>query len=179
MSCQNVISLVFSGVTVFTAICSVYIATKTLKQNSKMLENSTRPYVVIYGRNIRLDERTYFYLVVKNFGASAAFIDSFHISEQLEYGVNSDEDFIHRLNGAVIVPNQSHSCYLINASVPETLTIELKYHSLSLESKSYVEHFELNPKAGINMLQNNFIVPGKDPIDRIATFMQEFWKMNL
>lgn len=179
MSYQTVISLVFSGVTVFTAICSVYIAIKTLKQNSKMLENSTRPYIVVYGRNIRLDETTYFYLVVKNFGASAAFIDSFHISEQLEYGVNSDEDFIHRLNGAVIVPNQSHSCYLINDSVPKTLTIELKYHSLSLESKSYVEHFELNPKAGINMLQNNFIVPGKDPIDRIATFMQEFWKMNL
>lgn len=179
MSCQTVISLVFSGVTVFTAICSVYIAIKTLKQNSKMLENSTRPYIVVYGRNIRLEERTYFYLVVKNFGASAAFIDSFHISESLDYGVKSDEDFIHRLNGAVIVPNQSHSCYLTNNSVPETLTIKLKYHSLSLESKSYVEHLELNPKAGINMVQNNFIVPGKDPIDRIATFIQEFWKMNL
>lgn len=176
---QTVISLVLSGFTAFAAVSSVVIAIKTLKQNSKMLENSTRPYIVVYGRNIRLDETTYFYLVVKNFGASAAFIDSFHISESLDYGVNSDEDFIHRLNGAVIVPNQSHSCYLINDCVPETLTIELKYHSLSLESKSYVERFEFNPKAGINMLQNNFIVPGRDPVDRIATFIQEFWKMNL
>lgn len=179
MSCQTVISLVFSGVTVFTAICSVYIAIKTLKQNSKMIENSTRPYVVVYGRNIRLDEKTYFYLVVKNFGTSAAFIDSFHVSESLEYGVNSDEDFIHRLNGAVIVPNQSHSCYLKNDSVPETLTVELKYHAVSLKSKSYVERFKFNPKAGINMVQNDFIVPGMDSVDRIATFMQEFWKMNL
>ena len=178
MSCQNVISLIFSGVTVFAAVCSVVIATKTLKQTSKRLENSTRPYIVAYGRNIRLDERTYFYLVVKNFGTSAAFVDSFHISESLEYGVNSDEDFIQRLNGAVIVPNQSHSCYLRNDSVPETLTIDLKYHAVSLKSKSYVERFEFNPKAGINMLQNNF-VSNENALYRIAAFMQELWRMKL
>lgn len=35
-------------ITAFTAISSIIIAKETLKQNNKMIEESTRPYIVFY-----------------------------------------------------------------------------------------------------------------------------------
>lgn len=73
MSYSEIISVALSVITVFTAIASVIIANKTLNQNSKMIENSTRPYLVIYGEVVHFQNMGYI-LILKNCGASA--IDS-------------------------------------------------------------------------------------------------------
>lgn len=60
------------------------IAQKTLKQNSIMLEESTRPYVCVYGTTFYIHGKSHFYLIVKNFGQSIAYIKSFRTTIDLE-----------------------------------------------------------------------------------------------
>ena len=50
-----------------TSIIAIIISVKTLQQNNKMIEESTRPYIVVCGKVINCQDPT-FYLVIKNYG---------------------------------------------------------------------------------------------------------------
>ena len=69
----NVILCILSFILAAISVITVII---TLKQNSKMIENSTRPYIVVYGRVTNFQNPTY-YLIVKNMGQTGAEITKF------------------------------------------------------------------------------------------------------
>ena len=55
-----------------TSIIAIAISVKTLRQNNKMLEESTRPNIQIYS----IYSDTIVYIMIKNFGQSSCTIDS-------------------------------------------------------------------------------------------------------
>ena len=63
-------------ISLITSIIAIVISIKTLKQNSKMIEDSTRPNIGVYLASTYIRDISC-YLVVKNFGQSSAFIESF------------------------------------------------------------------------------------------------------
>ena len=64
------------------AVISVITVIITLRQNNKMIENTTRPYIVIYGKVTNFQNPAY-YLIIKNMGQSGAEITNFKCSIDL------------------------------------------------------------------------------------------------
>ena len=76
LSPSDLIQIAGIIVSLICSLIAIAISLKTLKQNSKMIENSTRPYIGIYIASTYIRDVSC-YLVVKNFGQSAATIRSF------------------------------------------------------------------------------------------------------
>lgn len=126
----NIILCVLSFVLAAISVVTVVI---TLRQNSKMIENSSRPYISIYHGH------TYFqcmnhYLIVKNFGSSTATITAFECDLDLDkLAYTKGYPPFQNLVGTSIAPGQK-IMYRINAKElikVEYLTIRLKYQSNS------------------------------------------------
>lgn len=69
----NIISIIAS---LIPSIVAIVISIKSLRQNNKMIEASSRPYISIYVESITLCEQTSFF-VIKNFGNTPAYINDF------------------------------------------------------------------------------------------------------
>ena len=65
------------------ALISVVTVVITLRQNSKMISNSTRPYITIYFDYSQMGTPTG-YFVIKNFGSSSAIIESLTYNEPIK-----------------------------------------------------------------------------------------------
>ena len=91
MDVSIIINIVLSILSFVLAVISVITVVITLKQNNKMIENSTRPYIVIYGRYTNFQDPTY-YLVVKNMGQTGASISGFSCDIDLAQYAYSTRD---------------------------------------------------------------------------------------
>ena len=75
LTISDIIEICGIAVSLITGIVAIIISVKTLKQNSKMIEESTRPYITIYFQTTTVrTPRAYF--VIKNFGNTGATISS-------------------------------------------------------------------------------------------------------
>ena len=73
MDLSTTVNITLAVLSFLLAAISIVTVVITLRQNNKMIENSTRPYICIYFDYTQFGEPTG-YFVVKNFGASAAYI---------------------------------------------------------------------------------------------------------
>lgn len=100
----NVILCILSFVLAVISVITVII---TLKQNSKMIKNSTRPYIVAY-KNITYFKDTNYYIILKNFGQTGAVIEKFECNIDLQKYPHLDKDRIfEHIEGIFIAPQQS------------------------------------------------------------------------
>lgn len=72
---SDVIQLIGILASLITSIIAIIISVLTLKQNSKTIDETSRPYVAIYAKTTNF-QSPHYYLVVKNFGQSGATISS-------------------------------------------------------------------------------------------------------
>ena len=101
-----IVNIILSILSFALAAISVVTVVITLRQNNKMIESSTRPYVVAYGQVANFQSPS-FYLVLKNFGQSAATIKSLKCDVNLvdfAYGVGHEP--FGCIEGAFIAPQQ-------------------------------------------------------------------------
>ena len=86
-----------------TSIIAIRISVKTLKQNNKMIEESTRPVVGIYSKYTD----GILYIVMKNFGNSPCVIDNIetdmNISEEESQTIHGNPYL--KAKGATLPPN--------------------------------------------------------------------------
>ena len=139
MSISDIINIILCILSFVLAAISVITVVITLKQNSKMIENSTRPYITIYGKKTECGILKYF-LVIKNFGSSGAVITDFHSEIKLEdYSSEYNPNPFRHIIGTHLAPNQSIVCNLntdkLNADKVEQLPFQIKYFG----NKDYVE----------------------------------------
>ena len=139
------IQFFFSCATTLLAVVSAIIAICTLRQNNKMIESSTRPCVQIYP----VFAGKFFYIVIKNFGASEAYIDCVSCSHNFTPDETLCDDMgshiFDVLSGAMLAPGASIQCPLSSKDVSdETYSFLIKYHS-SAKCKRYRAHFDFNP----------------------------------
>ena len=76
MDVATIVNIILCVLSFILAVISVVTVVITLRQNNKMIEESTRPVISIYTDEINAGNPL-FYLVVKNFGKSPAYIINF------------------------------------------------------------------------------------------------------
>lgn len=127
------------------AAISIIIVVLTLRQNNKMIESSTRPYISVYGSAVNFESPVY-YLVVKNFGQTGALIINFECNYDLvKLSYNPKLRPFEHLKKTFIAPGQSFVCG-INIKAPgsddiESIVFDIEYSS---GKKTYFESVALN-----------------------------------
>lgn len=176
MELQTVTNIILSVLSFVLAAISVITVVVTLRQNSKMIEESSRPVISIYPQSINPGQPM-FYLVVKNFGHSTAylteFISSFDFSEC--YNIDSSKDYIGQLSSCTIAPGQSYICHMDYQKIPDKVHFSVKYKS---STKSYSEEIDVDLKSGVNMPTRKYATPGKEVLS-ISYSLQELLLKNL
>lgn len=113
-----------------------------------MIEESTRPVISVYTDEINVGN-PFFYLVVKNFGKSPAYITKFEYDFKGCFRIHNNTDYLYGLNNAVLAPGQSRICMLDYAKIDKKVTFTLEYHSGA--KKVYSDKFTFDLKAGVSM----------------------------
>lgn len=170
LTVSDVIEAIGILVSLITSVVAIFISLKTLKQNSDMIEESTRPVISVYAQSINPGVPM-FYLVVKNFGASTAYMESFDSDFDFSncYKGKDSRNYIEDLNKCVIAPNQSRTCFLDYQKVPDNVHFSIKYSSVS---KTYSEEFNVNLKAAASMPCMKFATKDKELLS-ISYSLQE------
>ena len=84
LTASDIIDLLGIAASLTVSVVAIIISILALRQNSKMIEDSTRPNIQIYP--VYLDH--IFYIVIRNFGNSEAIIDElkcYHKFNEAEY----------------------------------------------------------------------------------------------
>lgn len=119
-----------------TAIIALIISVCTLKQNSKQIEESTRPYITVYIKTINLGT-PYKMLIIKNFGKSAGKINTFKCDYNLsKISYLDDLTPFNSIQESTLVPNQSYKSLInppeenliLNFQISYTSTSNIKYN---------------------------------------------------
>lgn len=142
----NIILCILSFILAAISVVTVII---TLKQNNKMIENSTRPYIVVYGRITNFQEPQY-YLVVKNMGQTGAEISEFNSNvDLLQFSYSSERRPLGHMEGTFLAPGQSIITNIDSIKMSEenvdNIIFDITYNSGVKEYKEqYKVHYEVD-----------------------------------
>lgn len=153
---SNILQVIGILTSLFTSIVAIVISVKSLKQNSQMLEESTRPYIGIYGVASYVKQPNY-YIVLKNFGQSSALITDFSSDLDLSLiSLHKSEIPFKNIVGTAVMPGQSFRSVIdINAALARTkhITFSMTYTS---GVHTYNETILLNLTANLgNLVSHN------------------------
>lgn len=141
LSPSDIINIILCCLSFTLATLSIIFVVLNLRQNSKMIENSTRPYISIYYTYINRRH----YLTMKNFGSSSATITAFSSDINLElYTVFEGHVPFQNIVNTNFAPNQTMT-FQINGTrlcqEYDLINFEYKYNS---QTKSYSEQTPIN-----------------------------------
>ncbi len=145
MTTSDWISVVLSILSLILAALSIVFVVLTIKQNNKMIKNSTRAYVVVYGAYTYYSSPQ-FYLVIKNFGSSGAVIKSLECSiDLLKYSYVEKLPPFGNIENTTIAPSQNYVCVLnikaLDRDSINRFTITITYQS---SKDVYKETYPIN-----------------------------------
>ncbi|SEW38705.1 hypothetical protein [[Clostridium] fimetarium] len=157
------------------SIIAIIISIRTLRQNSKMLEESTRPVLSIYGESIDTGNPS-LYLVIKNFGTSTATISKFYYDfDFTNCYCTKGIDFLGKLKNCTIAPGQSRICLLEQRYIDRPVKFDIEYKSTT---RTYNESFTVDIKAGVGMPSSKNKTPDME-LQTISFTLQEMLQKNL
>lgn len=165
---------IISSLTV--SIIAIVISLVTMRQNSKMIEESSRPVIGIYGQSINSGSPA-FYLVVKNFGNSLATITKFETDFDFTdcYEFDTNRNFITEFVNTSIAPGQSRICRLDYQKINRPVTFDIEYRS---STKTYSETMNIDIKSGVALLTGKNCTKGNE-LHSISYTLQEMLQKNL
>lgn len=177
MDTSTIVNIILCVLSFILAAISVVTVVITLRQNNKMIEESTRLVISVYTDEINAGN-PFFYLIVKNFGKSPAYITKFEYDFDFKgcYKIRNDRDYLEGLNNAVLAPGQSRICTLDYAKIDKEVTFTLEYHSGA--KKVYSDKFTIDLKAGVSMPYGKVATEGKE-LRTISYALQEMLQKNL
>ncbi len=97
-------------VAISVGLISIAISIITLRQNRKMIESSTRPYIIISFDVLRNGSPVP-YFVLKNYGSTGATLTSFEFSDSLKCVTESYLQQFENIPGLFLAPQQSKIFY--------------------------------------------------------------------
>lgn len=126
-----------------TGLAAIVISVRTLKQNNKMIEESTRPIVTMYSKHFG----SRLYIVTKNVGASPCVIDS--IESDMNIPNNGTQMFsgkrYDQIRHTSLPPQGTIICTLFTPGLEqEIFNFTVNYHSAT---HTYKDAFSINYKA--------------------------------
>ncbi len=149
LQASDIIQVIGIITSLITSIIAIVISLITIKQNSKMIKESTRAVISVYTQSINTGTPM-LYLVVRNFGQSPASIQKFDYNFNFEncYRFRSDRDYLKDLVGTVIAPGQTRICTIDYTKIDRPITFSIEYTSAG---KIYSDYFTVDLTAGVNM----------------------------
>lgn len=145
MSVTDWINLSLSTLSLILAIISVVTVVITLRQNNKMIESDSRPYITVYGDMTNFSDLQ-FYIIMKNFGKSGAVIKDFTCDIDLtkyNYGISVTP--FECIKGTLLAPNQNIVCSIdhhkLSADNINVLNFNITYEFCG---KIYIESYPVN-----------------------------------
>ena len=144
LSPSDIIQIISICVSLITSIVAIVISLRTLRQNSKMIEDSSRPYITVYIGDTYFSSVTV-YLILKNFGNSSAKITNFSASCDLKaIAYDADRVPFSNIVGTFLCPGESLRFPVDLANAPEDLrdiNISIEYSS---SGRTYQDATTLN-----------------------------------
>lgn len=176
LSASSAISLIGILVSLLVSLIAIAISVISLRQNSKMIEESSRAVISIYTQTINTGTPMLF-IVVKNFGNSAAVIHKLDYDFDLSdcYKFRSERDYLKDLIGSTLAPKQSRICSLEYEKLTRPITFVLEHQS---GRKKYRDSFTIDLTAGVNIPAPKTATPGKESTV-ISYTLQEMLQKNL
>lgn len=163
-----IVNIILSVLSFSLAAISVITVVITLKQNNKMLEANSRPYVVAY--LVYEEFHNCVYLCVKNFGTTSAIINSLQITPKIDLCEKSSNEV---LNDTMIAPNQQVHFLALDETKQDRFqretyagTVSITYTDCST-GKQYQETYKITTEytnevmslrssnSGMNKLENS------------------------
>lgn len=173
---SDTIQLVGIMLSLITGVIAIIISVLSLRQNSKMIENSSRPYIGIYGAGVYVKPPSY-YIVVKNFGHSRATITSFTYDFDLAKCVSdgrSKEPF-QDIEKSTLLPGQSYHCTIdIKKTLKQTKLINF-HVSYDSGAKQYNDEICLN----LDALSGNYISHKTPPGEELSVISETLQDMHI
>lgn len=159
-----------------TALVAIIISLVTMRQNSKMIEESSRAIISIYPQSINTGTPMLF-IVIKNFGNSPAIIHKFDYDFDFTdcYKFRSERDYLKDFVGSTLAPGQSRICALDYTKLTRPVTFSLEYQS---GLKKYHETFTVDLQAGVNIPVPKNATSEKE-LHTISYTLQEMLQKNL
>ncbi len=179
MTISDWINIVLSILSLVLAATSIVIVILTIRQNNKMIKNSTRAYVVVYGAYVHYSN-SQFYLVIRNYGTSGAIIKSLKCTIDLsKYSYFANHPPFENITNTTFAPNQNAICALdysaLDGDSISTFDITITYQS---GKDTYTETYPINYaflKGNVIVLSSN---NGKELKD-ISNVLQDIGKRQL
>lgn len=170
------IQIIIAIITLGGIISSIVIAVKTLKQNSRMIEETSRPNIIIYKDTLNINSPISF-IVIKNIGGSLAHITSIHFDnklvEKLNWHSQDVAEVLNMLNDSYIAPQQFYRIPIdIKDITFKTISINVSYTN---GIKSYNDCYTLSLKqdSKIALMQQH---QSRDELKVISNAIQELIK---
>lgn len=179
MDIQVTTNIILSVLSFLLAVISLVIVVITLRQNSKMIEESSRPFISIYTQFVNIGDPK-FYLVVRNYGKSTAYLTKFTSDADFsKCYVHTTKNYIEQLSSCTIAPGQSRVCALdydkVASKVADKVHFSIAYKSLT---KTYAEEMDVNMMSAVGMPKGQDATPGKE-LSTISLTLQEMLNQNL
>lgn len=173
---SDIIQIVGILVSLLTALVAIVISLITIRQNSKMIEESSRAVISIYPQTINTGTPMLF-MVIKNFGNSPAAIRKFDYDFDFTdcYQFRSDRDYLKDFVGSSLAPGQALLCSLDYTKLTRPVTFSLEYCS---GSKKYQESLTVDLRAGMNVPVPKTATSGSE-MRTISYTLQEMLQKNL
>lgn len=174
MDCQVVSNVILSVLSFALAAIAVVVSVFTLRQNSRMIEASTRPYIGVTGEFVNYGASQY-KVFLKNYGNSVANMESITFGIDLQGylpGKSSKRPF-DGIKGVSILPGQTIVCLLdggaIRSGTMENISVKISYKS-SL-GKPYSNDFIIPIELYQNVTSGR-VLNEAEPIKTIAFTLQ-------
>ena len=145
MTVSDWINLVLSILSFILAAISVVTVVITLRQNNRMIEETNRPYITIYGDETNFSTPQ-FYIVIKNFGKTGATITQLKCDIDLsKYSYQTGITPFKNINGTMLAPNQNIVCNIDNKELGKD-NVEIINFTISYTAngKIYNENYPVN-----------------------------------
>lgn len=162
LTTSDIIQLIGILTSLITSIIAIIISVLTLRQNSKMIAESTRPYVVIYSKTTNFQSPA-LYIIVKNFGQTGATISSIKSSPNIaNLSMLNDRIPFDNFSGTFISPGQSFICNIKTVefySQKDPLDFQIDYEA---NGKKYHDEYSINPNGGTTLVNVRAATTGKE-----------------
>lgn len=153
MDVSIVVNIILSIFSFILAAISVIIVLITLKQNNKMLEANSKPYVVAY--LVYQESSSHIYLCIKNFGQTSAIVKSLNIEPSFSLHKKNCNETI---NNAMLAPNQQLHFLVSNEDKEKIIYKNVFDFSVTIEyqdcctNKVYNETYKMNVEYVMSVL---------------------------
>ena len=170
----EIISIISSSI---LSIVAIVISIKTLKQNNKMIEDSSRPYINISKHVVAISTPKE-YLILKNYGTSSAEILDIKCSVPIEDLVEDTplkRNPFSYLIGTSIAPNQCFSPIISTLNIKEEIiTFTIKYKT---DNKTYTTTSHIRTQQDHGMVYTKISTKDKE-LEIISNTLQEMIRQN-